>query len=395
MKIALIILPPDEGVVAVPPLPLAYLAAVLEQERHFVRIYDLAVRGSGPHANIVDSVRSYRPSMALICGEDGVELDALAAKLDEHIKTIVRVNLDMRCWQPTAAVLDAMRAPDQGAAQGAARRDEQSVILRAVVSFDAGFDSLPFPARHLLALEQYRQFNVAGQAQTPIVVGRSSGERTLYSSPSLIIAEIRSVTQEQGYWHFLFEDIAINENPSWLRALVQQLIGAQLPIFWEARVAYHRLTPELVALCKRGGCEGLTFSFDAMVVLENHDERLALAAAVRLVRECGLAARGRIALEPHYSTLPALVDMSATFGLDDASFEIRQPATAQLVSNSERGLAEFATTASADYLDRRGRQYYVTRFGEHLGPMIWRLGKRGILGRELQRYAAGGDTVAT
>jgi hypothetical protein len=41
------------------------------------------------------------------------------------------------------------------------------------------------------------------------------------------------------------------------------------------------------------------------------------------------------------------------------------------------------------YRSRRSRQYFIERFGPQLGPMIWRVGRAGLLGRTWQRYANG------
>jgi hypothetical protein len=43
------------------------------------------------------------------------------------------------------------------------------------------------------------------------------------------------------------------------------------------------------------------------------------------------------------------------------------------------------------YRSSRSRQFFIERFGPRMGPMLWRVGRAGLLGRTWQRYADGGE----
>jgi hypothetical protein len=105
--------------------------------------------------------------------------------------------------------------------------------------------------------------------------------------------------------------------------------------------------------------------------------------------------RAQIELEVPYGAIPALVDMSATFGLDDVRFSVHQPVAAQEQPEAERPEPEdVAEMAHLRYRSRRSRQLFIKRFGPQLGPMLWRAGRAGLLGRTWQYYADGvGDRV--
>ena len=46
------------------------------------------------------------------------------------------------------------------------------------------------------------------------------------------------------------------------------------------------------------------------------------------------------------------------------------------------------------YRSSRSRQFFIERFGPRVGPMLWRVGRAGLLGRTWQRYADGGDDAS-
>ena len=60
-----------------------------------------------------------------------------------------------------------------------------------------------------------------------------------------------------------------------------------------------------------------------MDVLDAAAERARLSEAVRQAHELDIAVRARISLDPRFSAVPALVDMAATFGLEDARFVVQ------------------------------------------------------------------------
>jgi hypothetical protein len=50
--------------------------------------------------------------------------------------------------------------------------------------------------------------------------------------------------------------------------------------------------------------------------------------------------------------------------------------------------------ARSRYRSSRSRQFFIERFGPQIGPMLWRVGRSGLLGRTWWRYANGGEDSA-
>ncbi len=70
VKIAFITLPNPDASIITPPLPVGYLAALLEQQRHLVRIYDLALHDTIAMAEALTPLRAFRPHVAVIASTD-------------------------------------------------------------------------------------------------------------------------------------------------------------------------------------------------------------------------------------------------------------------------------------------------------------------------------------
>ena len=67
--------------------------------------------------------------------------------------------------------------------------------------------------------------------------------------------------------------------------------------------------------------------------------------------------------------MPHLVDVAATFGLDDVSFDVAKSEAAS-VGADETQLREMARQI---YDQGRDRQRLINRFGPALGSLIWRI----------------------
>ena len=385
MKIALVAPPQLEDTPITPPLPLAYVAAILEQQRHIVRIYDLALCGATPLVEAMAPLRAFRPHLVAIAADEQVSADVRTALVGCDAP-IMKLCIMPRVFASGQIAVQALWQIDE---QPVAE-DEENVICNALLALDEGLESLPFPARHLLPLEQYPLRTATGELQTTLLAGQLDGEsEALLRAPSQIAAEIRSVAREHGIRHVVFADPPLTHNLAWLSEVLEHLAGADLGVGWEGRVRHEHLTPELLRAFRRAGCEILCFQFNAAEVLDTRDQRVALSAIVEQAHELGIIVRAQIELEPPYGAIPALVDLSATFGLDDVRFNVRQHTATPAPAPDHIAVEQVAEMAHSRYRSRRSRQYFIERFGPQLGPMLWRVGRAGLLGRTWQRYANG------
>jgi hypothetical protein len=385
VKIAFIALPKPENIVPVPPLPLGYIAALLEQQRHIVRIYDLALTGAASLNEALRPLRAFRPHITVVEAGDLAAVAAIEAALADCDTALIRLGIGLREVTPGMAVAQALwrvgHHPNT--------EDEQNVIFGTLLALDDDLDSLPFPARHLLSLEQYPLVTPAGELQTTVLIGQQfSTESIIPRNPALIVAELRSIAREQGIRHVVFCGLPLTHDLEWMRTTLDHLATSNLNIGWEGSVGYEHLTPKLLELCRRSGCEVLRFTFNAADVLDSKTARAALSAVVEQAHALDISVRAHIWLEPPYEAIAMLVDMSATFNLDGVRFSVREhAATRTNIVGEQLAMEEVAEMARSRYRSRRSRQFFIERFGPRLGPMLWRVGRAGLLGRTWQRYA--------
>ena len=252
--------------------------------------------------------------------------------------------------------------------------------------------SPPFPARHLLPLEQYPLFTPMGDLQTTVLTGQQFGADSIIPrNPALIIAELRSVAREYGIRHFVFSGPPLSADLNWLHDMLYHLATSDFGIHWEGSLDYLQLTPDLLRMCRRAGCEVLCFPLDAIEVVSSRAARAKLSAAVEQAHRMDIAVRAQIALDPSFAAMPTLVDLAATFGLDDVRLtSLNMPPSAS---------APWATISSSTTwprscnhaTDQAEVASFIQRFRPRVGPMLWRVGRAGLLGRTWQRYADGGD----
>lgn len=386
MKIAIVALPARNAAVITPPLSLGYVAALLEQQRHIVRIYDLALSDSRSPGDMLAPVRAFRPHMIVVATDDLEQVPPIQSALADCNAGWLTLNTSLRGLTPGQSVNRAAWRLELLPG----REDDQTVIIAALLALRDDLDTLPFPARHLLQLEQYPLHSSNGSLQTTVLVGQECGQGEIrLRNPRLIASELRSVIHDHGIWHIVFSGPPLTHDSAWLHDFLYGLIMARLGVEWEGSVQYQALTPDLLQMFRRAGCDALRFELDIMHVLDSREAREALSAAVRQAHAQDIKVHADIMLEPRYSSIPAVVDMSATFGLDDARFSVQQPLAVGQPPIEQSALAHIIDMAEERYRALRSRQFFIKRFGNRLGPMIWKVGRTGLLGPAWQRQAAG------
>ena len=377
MKIALVALPRLDEPLATPPLPLCYVAAFLEQQRHIVRIYDQALYQSDPRVDYLEAIRAFRPQATIVAADNVAEAAAVAGRVTfsgTALPLLLGVRDHLPPWLASHALAELNRVLPHAP-------EIKSLVACALLALDDDLDRLPFPARHLLALERYPLTTPEGELRTPVLIGRLRRDGTpALRQPALLMTELRSLVQEHGVRHVMLSGLALTDDLDWLYTVLSHLSNMHLGIRWEGRVSYTRLTTTLLESFRRSGCEALTFEFAALAALESKSERDALIHTVHQARELGMRVTGHIALDPQYPAIPAVVDMSATFGLDEVRFFVSHPVEAHQYQEPA-DIAALITLAREHYRASRSRQYFIDRFGAHLGTMIWYVGRTGLLGK--------------
>jgi hypothetical protein len=366
VNIALIALPPS-GKAIYPPLTLAYLATLLEQRRHIVRIYDLGLEPQVGFEVAFQPLRLFRPRVIVIAGEQPELINAAVKALP------CDGNPGILSLPMSRSGLDAAHVCTSVLQWLGQQQDPAELIAPLRV------DTLPLPARHLLSLESYSPRAVGGELQTTLMIGAvEHNGRFALRAPAQIVSELRSVSHEFGLRHYLIPDVLITMERPWLVELLARLCDAQLGVSWEASAQLEQLDADLLAQMAHAGCESLCLQLDASNVFESTTARDTLRQAVAIARQNHIFVQANLKLEPPYESIPHLVDVAATFGLDDVSFDVARVEAAS-VGADETQLRQMARQI---YDQGRDRQRLIQRFGPALGNLIWRLrGPRSSTGQ--------------
>lgn len=364
-----------------PPLPLAYTAALLEQQRHIVRIYDLAL----PSARALEDLCLFRPQLVLVASAVP-EAEQAFPCLAELGVPVVCVHAGLRGpWLPADPV--AALAP---AGAGPAAEAAHTLVRNTLALLDDHIDALPFPARHLLPLEQYPLRASDGGIRTPVLaVCQSPGLPIAPRHSAQIVAEIECVVSEQGISHICFPGPALNQDRAWLRSLLDRLIAADLRVGWEGHMELELLDAELLRHCREAGCEALRFELAAAQLLPPYGLHEQLRDTVQHLRALGIGSHALIVLAPGDDISPELIDCIALCDLDTVQFVVGEPHGHDQGTPKHAPLADLAARALERYRSSRSRRRFITRFGPQIGPMLWRLGRTGLLGRTFRRHATG------
>ncbi len=397
MNIALIALP-DNAPLTSPPLTLAYIAAILEYQRHIVRIYDLALTPDVPVATALRPLQTFRPQAIIVVGEHIARLEEVVELLDAQHSYIVPMQLqrtelsvgyacaEVLAWINQQPGPEALSEHDRVATSG-------KLAPNAPVR---DLDQLPFPARHLLSLEQYGLRAVGHELQTTLLIGMPDGEHPneiMLRSPAQIVSELRSVSREYGIRHYFFPEVALTTDMDWLHEFLTRLLDAHLHIAWEGVVNTEKLDMELLKQMLQAGCEVLRFDFRSTRVFETSQLRTQLKQTVTHVRQVGIYAWADLELEPPYESLPHLIDVASTFGFDSVNFKVRSTSDQNAIREEFRAVGEEGQLEKylrQRYHAGRTRQQLIDRFGTALGTLLWRLRTSRIGLALIHEHKAGG-----
>jgi hypothetical protein len=373
VNIALIALP-RQGKPVPPPLTLAYIATLLDQRRHIVRLYDLDLSPDTPLDLAFQPLRIFRPQLAIVASDMLEAAKEVAALLEDDQRLVLPITLnvdDLYVGCTCAEVLrwlDSTQPPEQTITNVVDNRNSTpSTTIR--------FEHLPFPARHLLPLERYNLRAIGGELQTTLLIGqidaRQNGKVEL-RAPAQIVEEMRSVSFEFGFRHYLLPHIPLTLDLQWLHELLTRLNDARLNVGWQGIVHIERLDEQLIERMARAGAEMLVFDLSAASVFDSLAARSRIKDIVMTIRQHGVYTRANVRLEAPYETVMNLVDVSATFGLDDVIF-------------SSAATPQYEAIAQQVYDMSRDRQRLIDRYGSMVGSLLWRLrGSRDVFNDETE-----------
>ncbi len=327
-KIAFVTPPLEERVAhhpLFPPLGLAYMAAILEQNNFDVRIYDCPALGID-HTQLTKELEAYQPTIvgvgsmtptiasALRCAQIGKELGAKVLMGGPHATFADReilssgdaVDVIVRGEGEETILELAKEAPNLqkiGDIKGITFRKGKEIIQTANRPFISNLDALPKPAYHLLPIKKYR---ISGQYLLPVMSSRGCpfqcnfcvasqmfGQRFRARSPKNVVDELEWLKTEFGAEGIAFQDDTLTFDRKRALDICDGIIERKLGLRWGCGTRADVVTKELLAKMSRAGCNETMFGVESgcpqmRAVLKKGVTNEQIKNAIKWTKEAGI-----------------------------------------------------------------------------------------------------------
>jgi anaerobic magnesium-protoporphyrin IX monomethyl ester cyclase len=333
------------------PTGLLYLAAVLEQSRHTVSIYDAQLsrdRPVSPNSDgtlhmgdswetISQRISQERPQIiGISCMfsaqmEYALHLAELVKSIDNNIITVIGGShatarphdffdktraIDIACLGEgeftLREIVERLEAGlDMSTIAGIAVRDGETLRINTQRPRNTDLDSIPFPAYHLIDLENYFRLYARGYTDRPIpktegfersvsvITSRGCPYKCIFCSVHLhmgrswrphsvpyVKRHLELLISQYGVRHIHFEDDNISLHTERFRGILEVLSSAKPGLTWDTPngLRVDTLSKDILLQCRDSGCIYLIFGVESgnQTVLNNIvDKHLDLETVTR------------------------------------------------------------------------------------------------------------------
>ncbi len=295
MRILLIQPPPRKIVsedIVVPPLGIAYLAAVLEKKGHKVSIIDAFAEGLDLRS-LEDRIKKATPDLVGITGmtpviDNAFRTARICRKYANYVViggphvSVVGKRIFEQCPDIDYAIqgegeisfpslLNAIeRNKDIKNVPGLITRDFENPPAQ----FIDNLDSLPFPARHLLPNERYKYILSEGRVTT-MFTSRGCpyhcifcdkavfGSKWRGRSASNVLDEVEYVVKDFSINSIIFYDDLFTLKKERVKEICQGILERGLEIEWKCEGRVNIVDEETLGLMKKAGCSMIAYGVES------------------------------------------------------------------------------------------------------------------------------------
>ena len=283
------------------PIYLAYVVAVLEKAGIDVRFIDGVVEEMSIPV-FASAVTKIQPDMVVLeCSTPSIGYDLQTAKvLKEKMKNvsivlvgshptffhedIIRENpqVDVICrGEFDLTVRDVatalLKGDDLKTVKGITYEDDNGIRVNDDRPLIENLDELPFPARHIVRSDYYRQGTFVGKHSTTMVTSRGCPyrcifclwPRTLYGrkfrtrSPENVVDEIEQVVKDHHVDEIYFDDDSLVLNRPRILKVCELIEERSIRIKWIPQCRVSSMDEEIVKAMNRAGCHYIRFGVES------------------------------------------------------------------------------------------------------------------------------------
>lgn len=332
LKVALVIPPAfDIRKLWCPNLPigLAYLAAVIEQNGHELKVFDsLALRLD--HAGLGREFSLYQPDMV---GITAVTPTAHSALFTAKIAKENVPNTTVVLGGPHATFLDKQILTEEPAVDVIVRGEGELTIVELLLKLSEHaslddiegitfrkngeiirtpdrpyiekLDELPLPAYHYLALKNYQFF---GKTIIPILTSRGcpfqcsycvssrmAGKDFRARNPIKVVDELEWLKKEHNPGAFSFYDDAFTYDRERAVQICEEMIKRKINIPWDCQTRVDRISKEILVKMRAAGCQLVSFGAESgcQKILDSVNKKTTIELnekAIKMAKEAGISA---------------------------------------------------------------------------------------------------------
>ncbi|MFH0779999.1 MAG: radical SAM protein [Parcubacteria group bacterium] len=198
--------------------------------------------------------------------------------------------------------------------RGIAFQDNGNIVINERRPLIQDIDSLPFPAYDLFPIEYYRLLRMPHVANTDFVMPMLSGRGCCFKcafcyrmdegfrprSNESIIAEIKLLKKNFGITYIAFGDELLMSSAQRTISLCNDFIKAGLDIKWDCNGRLNYAEPGVLQLMKRAGCVFINYGIEAMddQVLRGMNKALTTAQIIK-----GIEATLAVGISPGFNII--------------------------------------------------------------------------------------------
>lgn len=278
-----------------PPLDLAYMSAILEENGVECMMRDYPVENAAWH-DVEEDIKRFAPSMLIIYTTiTSVKEDLRACKIAKGINadivtiakggdtTIMPAERLELCKDLDIAIISEPEMTMLEIAQGLSLKDIKGICYREngmIVKtprrpFIENLDILPFPSRHLLDQSKYVRPDT-GEILTTIQSSRGCPAKCIYClsrivagadlrlrSPKNVVDELEHCVREYNIRNFFFRADTFTWDKEWVITVCKEIIKRKLDIQWVANSRSNTVDDERLIWMKKAGCWLVSFGVES------------------------------------------------------------------------------------------------------------------------------------
>jgi len=305
------------------PLGLAYLASSIEKNGYKVQIIDMEVEDIFG-AEIKNRLREIKPDFVGVTSmtpnvRGALEILKFTKEVSKGIKTIIGgVQMSVYPKETVSPEYVDYGIVGEGeesfvdlldgklGADGLIFKDNGNIIINKPRAPNNNISDLPFPARHLLAVEKYSSV-IMKHPMTSILAARGCpfncnfcyrDESLKYRGRSVtnVVDEMQECVERWKVKEIAFYNDCF-PNKQWMRELCEAILRRNIKVSWSSPQRIDLVDKELLQLMKRSGCIGLRYGVESgnqlILDLMNKQTKLAdIEQVFKLTKDAGIETFG-------------------------------------------------------------------------------------------------------